>query len=93
MPEITKTYDINSIQQLIDLNQDSKNFKLTFKCKAHEPSDKYSILVLNQSQLDTQDANQLPFKVVKGEITGDITADNDIYQIISWLLKVIVNAK
>jgi len=80
MPEITKTYDINSIQQLIDLNQDSKNFKLTFKCKAHAPSDEYSILVLNQSQLDTQDANQLPFKVVKGQITGDITADNDIYQ-------------
>ena len=80
MPQITKTYNINSIQQLIDLNQDSKNFKLTFKCKSHDPSDEYSILVLNQSQLDSQDANQLPFKIVKSEISGNITANDDIYQ-------------
>ena len=80
MPQITKTYNINSIQQLIDLNQDSKNFKLTFKCKSHNPSDEYSILVLNQSQLDSQDANQLPFKIVKGEISGNITANDDLYQ-------------
>ena len=64
MPKITKTYNINSIQQLIDLNQDSKNFKLTFECKSHNVNDKYEILVLNQSQLDTEDANNLPLKQV-----------------------------
>ena len=80
MTKITKTYNINSIQQLIDLNQDSKNFKLTFDCKSHDVNDKYEILVLSQSQLDTEDANNLPFKQVSHTISGDIKADKDIYQ-------------
>ena len=79
MTKITKTYNINSIQQLIDLNQDSKNFKLTFNCKSHDVNDKYEILVLSQSQLDTEDANNLPFKQVSHTISGDIKADQDIY--------------
>ena len=80
MSQITKTYNINSIQQLIDLNGDSKNFKLKFHCKSHGSNDKYDILVLNQSQLDSQDANQLPYKHVIHEISGNITADKSFYQ-------------
>ena len=80
MPQITKTYNINSIQQLIDLNEDSKNFKLNFHCKSHGENDEYHILVLNQSQLDSQDANELPYKHVVREISGDVTADKSVYQ-------------
>jgi len=80
MPQLKKTYNINTTQQLIDLNQDSKNFKLTFECKSLDPSDKYQILVLSQSQLDTQDSNNLPYKQVSHFISGNITSDQDIYQ-------------
>ena len=80
MSKFRKTYSINSIQQLIDLNQDSKNFKLTFKCESKNPNDKYQILVLNQSQLDSQDSNKVQYKNVTHRISGNIQADKDIYQ-------------
>ena len=85
MPVLVKNYQINRIQQLIDLNQDSTNFKLNFTCESTNPKDKYQAIVISQSELDN--STNLDFKDVTKEIGGDLVVDKNIYQNYFLILK------
>lgn len=76
--ESVTNYTINNVQQLIDLNKDSTNFKLNFHIKSTNPTDKFQILVANQTELDQQ--KELDFQNVEHEIGGDVVADKNVYQ-------------
>jgi energy-coupling factor transporter transmembrane protein EcfT len=65
--------------QLIDLNNDLTNFSLTFDCKANPPTTDYKLHVATQTELDRVDIGSLPFKLVRGQIGGNIVADEDRY--------------
>ena len=80
MPRTSRKYAVNSLQQLIDLNQDLTNFHLKFSCTSDNPTDKFEVLVVNQSQLDDPNSKNLPYKQVQGTITGEVTADKNVYQ-------------
>ena len=67
----SKVYKINPQQQLIDLNNDVTNFRLTFNTEAvnedqtPNPNGNYQLLVVNQTQLDNKFTEKTPFKKVK----------------------------
>jgi len=80
MPITTNRYNVSSVQQMIDLNGDAKNFKLKFTCRAENESTPFYVLVMTQAQLDNPDSKNLNYKKVNGSITGEIHADKNIYQ-------------
>ena len=75
-----KVYKLNKIQQLVDLNGDATNFRVKFTAKTQNPTDEFEVLVLNQTQLDSDEVNSLEYKKVKGSISGNIVSDKSIYQ-------------
>jgi hypothetical protein len=72
-------YQVGKRPQLIDLNNDLTNFSLTFDCKANPPTTDYKLHVTTQTELDKVDISSLPFKIVRGQIGGNIVADEDRY--------------
>jgi len=80
MPKTKRKYAVNSLQQLIDLNQDLTNFHLKFTCESEDPTDTFELLVVNQSQLDDPNSKNLKYKQVQGSISGEVTADKNVYQ-------------
>ena len=87
MPITKKTYKIGKLQQLIDLNQDSTNFKAEFKVAAKDQDKIFNVLIANQSQLDDPNIINLEFKEAKGQIGGSIMADKNIFQNYFVILK------
>ena len=82
-----KTYSVTKTKQLIDLNGDKVNFKLTFdiKSKNNEP---YQTVVVNENNLQTDDELKFDYKLVNnGIISGEIVADTDVYQNYYLLIK------
>jgi len=78
-----KTYKVNKIRQLIDLNGDKINFKLTFNVVSPKP---FYALVVNQETLDS--GSELDYKHVKnGSITGEIVSDKNKYENYYLILK------
>lgn len=69
-------YNINERHQLIDLNKELTNFKLSFEC---ESADEYKVYITNQNELEMKNLNELPMKTVKGKINGNIVADKNEY--------------
>lgn len=84
MTEIRKTYNLSNIKQLIDLNGDSINFDLTFKvtCKDNTP---FQLLVVDQTTLDK--GEELKYKEITNNISGNIVADKNVYQNYFLILK------
>ena len=77
---MTKTtkIDVNSIQQLIDLNGEMTNFKITFNVKSEDGSE-FNAVVIDQHTLDTNSTPE--FKITKnGELSGTIIADKNVFQ-------------
>ena len=74
----TTTIDVNNIQQLIDLNGEMTNFKITFNVKSEDGSE-FNAVVIDQHTLDN---NATPeFKTTKnGELSGTIIADKNVFQ-------------
>ena len=87
MPETKNKYQVTHLQQLIDLNGDFTNFRLKFTCRAENETDQFEVLVLNQAQLESQDPNNLKYKPVTGQISGEIVADKNVYQNYFLLMK------
>ena len=87
MPITTNRYNVSSVQQMIDLNGDAKNFKLKFTCKGEDDSVPFEVLVMTQAQLDNPDSKNLNYKKINGSITGEILADKNIYQNYFLLIK------
>lgn len=75
----TQKYQIGQRAQLIDLNSDLTNFKLSFDCISVPPSADFQLYVATQTELDKTEIQQLPFKIAKGHMNGTIIADEDKY--------------
>lgn len=80
-----KTYSVGKIKQLIDLNGESTNFDAQFRIvsKNNEPFD---ILVVDQTTLDNN-PNLEYKKADKGEISGKILHDKNVFQNYFIILK------
>ena len=76
---VTKNiYKVTKTKQLIDLNNDKVNFKLTFNVKSSNNEPFYTLIV-NQTSLDNGD--ELNYKnVTNGSIAGEIVSDKNNYQ-------------
>lgn len=72
----TTRYKISSIKQLIDLNGKAVNFQLGFKAKSVN-NDVFDALVVTQEMLDSNEP--LNYQRAEGEISGNITNDNGVY--------------
>jgi hypothetical protein len=80
-----KTYNLSTIKTLIDLNGDSINFEATFKIVSKNKQPFY-ILVIDQTGLDNNPNPE--YQVAdKGEISGTIKQDKNVYQNFFILLK------
>lgn len=75
-----RRYRVTSRAQLIDLNRESTNFRLTFECVS-EGGKPFHMCVTNQEELDSKELGDLPMKEVSsGFISGNIVADSNVYQ-------------
>ena len=74
---VKKTLSLTSRQQLIDLNEETTNFDLTFTAKSLDNSH-FDVLVVDQSTLDNNPS--LEYKRAKGVISGNIISDKNVYQ-------------
>lgn len=81
---ITKTYTLNGMQQLVDLNGELKNFKLTFHARSQDGSPFHAVVV-DQTTLDSNPS--LEFRDSEGEISAEIHHDQDVYQNYFLVLK------
>lgn len=79
-----KTYTLGKIKQLIDLNDDSTNFDLSFTVTCHDDTP-FQMLVVDQTTLDNNP--ELEYKNVKNSISGNIVSDKNIYQNYFLILK------
>lgn len=82
---VIKTYTLNKVRQLIDLNGDTTNFEISFKAstKNKEP---FEMLIVDQTTLDNTPTLEFK-KAVNGEIAGNIVQDKNIYQNYFMVLK------
>ena len=74
---VKKILSVTSGQQLIDLNEETTNFDLTFTAKSLDNSH-FDVLVVDQTTLDNNP--KLEFKRAKGVISGNIISDKNVYQ-------------
>lgn len=72
----TTRYNISNIKQLIDLNGSSVNFQLGFKVKSVS-NENFDVLVVTQEMLDSNEP--LNYQKSEGEISGQITNENGVY--------------
>lgn len=84
MSKTKKTISLGKIKQLIDLNDDSTNFNLSFNVSCHDNTP-FEILVVDQTTLDN--SPELEYKKVSGSINGTIVADKNVYQNYFLILK------
>ena len=78
MTSVSRTYQVNNIGQLVDLNGDTTNFDITFKVvsKNREPFD---IIVADQTTIDN--SPELHYnRANQGEMSGHIVQDKNVYQ-------------
>ena len=81
MPTTQQTLSLTERHQLLDLNKEYVNFKLTFYVTAQDPQQEFEALVLEQKQLDANpDLVNLEMKRTRGKIGGSIATDKDVYQ-------------
>lgn len=83
----SKIYKITNRPQLIDLNADLVNFELDFLVKTSDPDKEFNAIVMTQEQLDIMDLNKIEMKKAKGQIGGNINANNNKYQNYFLILK------
>jgi hypothetical protein len=74
------TLKIGKRHQLIDLNRDNTNFRLHFQCVSNPPDQPYQLCVASQTDLDSMEISNLPFKDVVGTMSGNIVADKNKYE-------------
>lgn len=85
MTTVNKTYSLNKIKQLIDLNGDTTNFNVTFKV-ASKNGEPFDIIVADQTTLDN--SPELEFKKApNGQMSGNIIQDKGVYQNYFLVLK------
>ncbi len=81
MPVTKQTYTVGNMKQLIDLNGDKTNFELKFKVSC-STGNEFDLLVVDQTTLDA--GGDLQYKRAKGQISGSLRSDKNLYQ--NWFL-------
>ena len=82
---VTKTYTVNQIKQLIELNENKTNFSLTFDVKSKDGSP-FKVLVISEADLNS--GKPLNYQDVKdGYISGKVENDKGVFQTYFLLLK------
>ena len=85
MTSTKTTYQLNKFKTLIDLNGDTTNFSIAFRVTPHDPRIPVDMLVITQTDLDNNE--NLEYKRIQGEISGDVVHDKGIYQNYYLILK------
>lgn len=78
MTTFTKTYNVGTMKQLIDLNGNSVNFDLNFHVVSKDRKP-FQLVVVDQATLDNN-PNLEYQRVDNGEISGQVIQDKNIYQ-------------
>lgn len=73
-----RTYSVNNIKQLIDLNDDLTNFDISFTVTS-QTGQPFDILVVDQTTLDNNPDLEYK-KVTDGRISGSVRNDKGVYQ-------------
>lgn len=84
MPTTKKTYTLNKMKQLVDLNGDTTNFDLTFTATTKDGSN-FDAIVVDQTTLDSNPS--LEYKKADGTLSGNIISDKGVYQNYFLVLK------
>jgi hypothetical protein len=84
MTNSKKTYVIDNLKQLIDINGDTVNFEADFVVSNKEGRE-FEMLVVDQTTLDNSE--KLDYKKVKGQISGKVRSDKNVYQNYFLILK------
>jgi hypothetical protein len=80
-----KSYAVNKLKQLIDLNGDSVNFEIKYKVTSKDAKPFY-FLIVDQTTLDN--TPNLEYKyVTQGEINGDLANVKNVFQNYFMVLK------
>jgi len=78
-----QTYSLSTIKQLIDLNQNTTNFDVSFKVTCEKP---FYLSVIDQTTLDS--SSEIQYKhVTTGSLSGNIVQDKNVYQNYFLVLK------
>jgi hypothetical protein len=78
MTTFTKTYNVNRMKQLIDLNGDSINYEINFRVYSQDRKP-FDLVTVSQSELDNNPILQYQ-KVEAGEIEGQVVQNKNIFQ-------------
>jgi len=85
MSTTTKTYNVNQIKQLIELNGNLTNFSADFIIESRDFIPFKALII---SETDLNSGNPIVYQEVKdGKINGNITNDKDVYDSYFILLK------
>ncbi len=79
------SYSISKIKTLIDLNHNMINFKVKFNIESK--GNTFSTLIIDQNTLDNVETDNLEYKTVDGELSGEIISDKNTYQNYYIILK------
>ena len=87
----TKTYLVNNVNQLIDINGELTNFSANFLVKSQDGKP-FEILVIDQDSLGNE--GNMPFrKVDNGKVDGEISHDSGTHKTYYIILKSSVPTK
>ena len=88
MSSENKELELTNRHQLIDLNKDRVNFKVSFNVVSEPVGQEFQAIVMNQNDLDNYGKlNEIEMKTAPGKIGGTIVADNNKYQNYFLILK------
>ncbi len=72
-----KTYSVSNKIQLIDINHDMINFKVEFVLSSDKP---FYALIVDQDTLDNTEIQNIEFRYVENNISGEVVSDKNTYQ-------------
>lgn len=78
MTTINKVISVDNYKKLIDLNEDSINFDITFTVSS-ENGEPFNVVIVDQTMLDS--GKELEYKTITdGSISGKLVNDKNVYQ-------------
>ena len=88
MSSHNQVLELTNRHQLIDLNKEKVNFKVTFNVLSEPVGQEFEAIVMNQNDLNNYSKLQdIQMKIAPGKIGGTIVADNNTYQNYFLILK------
>ncbi len=94
MSSHNQVLDLSARHQLIDLNKDKINFKVSFNVVSDPIGQEFQAIVMNQNDLNNYSKlDDIQMKTAPGKIGGTIVADNNVYQNYFLILKALQDQK